>query len=62
MYNDKDTNERIAGQLKRLRERATQQPISYKTLFDEAMEIASDQFQRAIAAEATLHGLGHTRS
>lgn len=62
MYNDKELNEKINEALKRLRERATQQPISYKMLFDEAMEIASAQFQRAILAEAILHKLGHTPS
>lgn len=45
------TDAEIDAKLKELRARATQQPISYKMLFDETLEIACEQFKRAIFAE-----------
>ena len=56
--NDPDTNARIDAALRKMRERAIQQPNSYKMLFDEAIELATEQFMRAMAAEQQLYRLG----
>jgi hypothetical protein len=52
--NDKATNEAIADRLKALEARAAQQPVSYIQLFREAIDLAEQQFKRAMAAEAVL--------
>lgn len=54
MLNDPEINRAIARKLRKLEERAAQQPISYIQLFREAMEIAEEQFKRAMVAEARL--------
>lgn len=52
--NDKATNEAVAAKLKDLHARGAQQPVSYIQLFREAIDLAEDQFKRAMAAEAQL--------
>lgn len=52
--NNPAENQAVAAKLLDLQARADQQPISYKYLFDQAMEVACDQFKRAMAAEARL--------
>lgn len=58
VWNNPKINSEIDAKLRRLRERAEQQPVSYIQLFREAMEIAAEQFHRAMTAEARLHKLG----
>jgi hypothetical protein len=55
---DEQVNMTVAAKLVRLQERAAKQPMSYKTLFDEALELAEEQFRRAMIAEAKLHKAG----
>jgi len=55
MDNERQINKSIAAKLPRLQERADQQPLSYKALFDETLELAEEQFRRAMIAEAKLH-------
>ena len=58
MNNDEQENMAVAAKLVRLQELAAKQPMSYKTLFDEALELAEEQFRRAMIAEAKLHKAG----
>jgi hypothetical protein len=52
--NDKAANEAVAAKLKELEARAAQQPVSYIQLYREAVELAEEQFRRAMIAEAAL--------
>lgn len=54
MLNDPKENEAVNAKLDELRSKAAQQPISYKWLFDQAIELAAEQFMRAMRAEAAL--------
>lgn len=53
--NDSAENKVIAEKLKTMISKAEQQPISYKPLFDEAIELAEAQFRRAMIAERALY-------
>lgn len=55
--NDVAENEAVVAKFKSLDDRATQQPCTYRVLFDEARELAQEQFIRAMTAEARLHAL-----
>lgn len=55
--NDPVANENVAAKLRELDAQASQQPISYKWLFEQAMDIADAQFRRAIDAEARLYAI-----
>lgn len=55
MNNDPTINAAIDSKLREMRTRAEQQPISYLPLFNEAIELATEQFMRAMTAEAKLH-------
>lgn len=52
--NDPQQNSETAAKMLALRERASQQPISYKWLFDQSMELADDLMHRAVCAEAEI--------
>ena len=58
MNNQVEVNQAVRAKLLDLQARADQQPISYIQLFREAMELAEDQWRRAMAAEARLYRLG----
>ena len=55
--NDPALNKAIAERLKSLHERAAQQPVSYIQLFRDAIDLAEDQFKRAMRAEKKLADL-----
>ncbi len=55
MNNDPKVNQAVADKLRAMHARAQQQPISYKMLFEEAADLAEEQFKRAMAAESKLH-------
>ena len=52
--NDPKSNAETADRLQGVRDRATQEPISYLPLLREALEIADDQMHRAMCAEVEI--------
>lgn len=54
MLNNPDENKAVDAKIRDLYKRAAQQPVSYISLYREAIELAEEQFKRAMAAEARL--------
>jgi len=55
--NDPASNKEVADKLLAIRERADKQPISYLSLLRETLEVADEQFHRAMCAEAEIYRL-----
>lgn len=62
MLNSAELNKSVSDQIREMSNRAQQQPISYKPLFEQALELAEQQFRRAMTAEAMNHELRRIQS